>query len=273
MVNIEPGKLGRPWHKLPKLMNDSFDILDARLSIYFLKKLRVNAALKAMDFSIDRLYKNTLVFSTAYGNVAFSIDRILLLNILHDYYGLSKDSNHVAPDESVRVTKTEERLKCKLGQELTQLVLCKETFGEELDIKVDYSTVINHWSWCITFTLEGYQHGTFSVLLDHHHVDHMLALLRAPTENVNNLSKGAKISSAQIEQLFYSLPIKLTGRLASLNLTVAHIADINPGDIIPFAINDPVPVFIGKEQIFETTIVEDRQKLFFCNIYDKATEK
>ncbi|UGS41843.1 FliM/FliN family flagellar motor switch protein [Pseudocitrobacter corydidari] len=272
LVKPEISKLGRPWHKLPKLMNDSFDILDARLSIYFLKKLRVNAALKSMTFAIDQNYKNAQIFSTPYGNIAFVIDRILLLNILHDYYGLSKDSNHVVPDDTLPVTKTEERLKSKLGLELTSLVISKETFGEDLDIKVDYSTLISQWSWCITFTLEGYDHGSFTVLLDHRHVDQMLASLRSPDTSQNS-APSAPLSPAQIERLFDTLPLKLNGRLASLNLTVAQIADIKPGDVIPIAINEPLPVFIGKEQIFEASIAEDRSKLFLCDIYDKTTEK
>lgn len=272
LVKPEISKLGRPWHKLPKLMNDSFDILDARLSIYFLKKLRVNAALKSMTFAIDQNYKNAQIFSTSYGNIAFVIDRILLLNILHDYYGLSKDSNHVVPDDTLPVTKTEERLKSKLGLELTSLVISKETFGEDLDIKVDYSTLISQWSWCITFTLEGYDHGSFTVLLDHRHVDQMLASLRSPDTSQNS-APSAPLSPAQIERLFDTLPLKLNGRLASLNLTVAQIADIKPGDVIPIAVNEPLPVFIGKEQIFEAAIAEDRSKLFLCDIYDKTTEK
>ncbi|KZQ31082.1 flagellar motor switch protein FliM [Enterobacter genomosp. O] len=273
LVKLDVSKLGRPWHKLPKLMHDSFDILDARLSIYFLKKLRVNAALESMTFVIDKHYKNAQIFSTPYGNIGFVIDRILLLNVLHDYYGLSKDTNHIAPDESLPVTKTEERLKSKLGQELTSLIICKETFGEELDIRVDYSSVINQWVWGITFTLAGYSHGSFTVLLDNHHVDQMLATLRAPDGSARAVEQSMSLSPAQIERLFDSLPLKLTGRLASLNLTVAQIADIKPGDIIPIALNEPVPVFIGKEQIFEAAIAEDRSKLFLCDIHDKTTEK
>jgi len=273
LVKLETSKLGRPWHRLPKLMNDSFDILDARLSIYFLKKLRVNAALKSMTFAIDQNYKNAQIFATRYGNMAFVIDRILLLNILHDYYGLSKDSNQIEPDDSLPITKTEERLRNKLGQELTGLVINKETFGEDLEIKNDYSTVISQWSWCVTFTLEGYDFGSFSILLDHHHVDQMLATLRAPDVGHDGTAKSTTLSPAQIERLFDSLPLKLNARLVSLNLTVAQLTDIKPGDIIPVTINDPLPVFIGKEQIFESAIAEDRGRLFLCDIHDKTSEK
>ncbi|MDU4399796.1 MAG: FliM/FliN family flagellar motor C-terminal domain-containing protein [Citrobacter koseri] len=101
----------------------------------------------------------------------------------------------------------------------------------------------------------------------------MLAILRSPDAADSRAVKSVPLSPAQIERLFDSLPLKLSGRLASLNLTVAQISDIKPGDIIPIAINEPLPVFIGKEQIFEAAIVEDRSKLFLCDIYDKTTEK
>ncbi|KMK19908.1 flagellar motor switch protein FliM [Pluralibacter gergoviae] len=271
LVKIETSQLGRPWHKLPKLMNDSFDILDTRLSIYFLKKLRVNAALKSMTFAIDRHCKNALIFSTRYGNIAFIIDRILLLNILHDYYGLSKESQRVAPDVHMPVTKTEERLKNKLGQELTGLVINKETFGETLEIKNDYLTVKSQWAWSVTFTLEGYDYGSFSILLDSHHVDQMLATLRTP--DAGSIRRSDNLSQKQMDALFNTLPLKLQGKLASLNLTVAQLADVKPGDIIPINLNDPLPVFIGKEQIFDAAIAEDRGRLFLCDIHDITTEK
>lgn len=271
LVKFDVNRLGRPWHKLPKLMNDCFDILDARLSIYFLKKFRVNVSLKNMTFAIDQNYKNTQVFSTRHGNIAFDIDRILLLNILHDYYGLSKENSQIAPDLTQPVTKTEERLKNKLAQELTLLIINKDTFGEDLEIKNDYSTVINQWSWRITFELEGYDNGTFTVLLDHFHIDRMLARLRTSD---NEESSGKKrLSPAQIERMFYSLPLKLQGRIASLNLTVAQLTNIEPGDIIPISLNDPLPVFIGKEQIFNAVIADDRGKLFLSEFNDKTIEK
>lgn len=271
LVKFDVNKLGRPWHKLPKMMNSCFDILDARLSIYFLKKFRVNVALKNMTFAIDQSYKNTQIFSTPYGNIAFDIDRILLLNILHDYYGLSKESSQIAPDLTQPTTKTEERLKNKLAQELTHLIINKDTFGEDLEIKNDYSTVISQWSWCITFTLEGYEHGSFTILLDHLHIDRMLAGLRAPDGEEEG--RKEQITAAQIERMFYSLPLKLQGRIASLNLTVAQLSDIEAGDIIPISLNEPLPIFIGKEQIFNAVIAEDRGKLFLSEFNDKTIEK
>lgn len=272
MVKLDVSKLGRPWHKLPKLMNDSFDIYDSRLSIYFLKKLRVNVALESMTFAIDQTHKNTQLFSTPLGSIAFSIERSLLLHILHDYYGLGKESGNISPDISQPVTKTEDRLKTKIGLDLTRLLIDKETFGQDLDIKSDNTTIINQWAWCVTFSLEGYEHGSFTLLFDNQHVDHMLMNLRDPLTDSHAGPKPTPDRS-QIERLFYSLPLKLSGKVASLNLTVAQLAKIKPGDIIPMSINDPVPVYIGKEQIFDANIAEDHSKLFLCGFNDRTIEK
>jgi flagellar motor switch protein FliM len=253
-------------------MNDSFDIFDARLSIYFLKKLRVNVALKSMHFAIDQNYKNTQLFTTPFGSIAFSIERTLLLQILHDYYGLGKESRNKSLDVNQPVTKTEDRLKNKIGLDLTRLLIDEEIFGKDVEIKSDNTTVINQWSWCVTFTLEGYEEGSFTLLFDNAHVDQMLAALRSP-EREQLASKQTSPTPSQIERLFYSMPLKFSGHVSSLNLTVAQLAKIVPGDIIPVTINETIPVYIGKEQIFDAKIAEDRGKLLLCEFNDRTIEK
>ncbi len=272
MVKLDVSKLGRPWHKLPKLMNDSFDIFDARLSIYFIKKLRVNVALKSMSFAIDQNYKNTQLFTTPFGSIAFSIERELLLQILHDYYGLGKESRNKSLDVNQPVTKTEDRLKNKIGLDLTRLLIDNEIFGQDIEIKSDNTTVINQWAWCVTFTLEGYDEGSFTLLFDNAHVDLMLAALRSP-ERGQPGSPQTSPTKSQIERLFYSMPLKFNGHVTSLNLTVAQLAKIRPGDIIPVKINETIPVYIGKEQIFDAKIAEDRGKLLLCEFNDRTIEK
>lgn len=272
VTTLDAQKLGRPWHKLPKIINDRFDITDSQLSIYFLKKLRVNVALKNLQFGIDQSFKNTQIFSTQYGYIAISIERPLLLNILYDYYGLRDDGDVEPQVEDEKVTKTEERLKVKIGKELTCLLVDEESFGSKLDIKTDNSVVINNWAWSITYTLAGYEHGTFTLLFDEKHVDHYLAQLRSSAiENGENPPESP--TPAQIESMFHCLPLTLNARLANLNLTVAQLSDLKPGDIIPIFINEPVPVFIGKEQIFDAEIAEDRGKLFLSDLSGSTVEK
>lgn len=270
VTRVDVSKLGRAYHKIPKIITEKFDSIESRLSIFFLKKYRMNAALRNMTFDTDCHLKHAQIFENAYGNIGFAINRQFLLNILHTYYGLSKDTTPVACDTDQPVTKTEERLRNKLGHELAQLTMVQEILAEEMELKNDYSSVINQWAWCIQFWLEGYDEYCFSILLDAHHVDILLASLRQ--KNARDDRQSQSLNPAQIENMFVSLPLSLTGKLASLNLTVSQLMEIKPGDILPVSLNEPVPVYIGNEQLFSAAIAEDRGKIYMTDFNDKAPE-
>lgn len=268
---MDISKLGRPWHKLPRLINENFDLLDARLSVYFLKKFRSNIAIKSIQFAMDKQDKHAKIFSTDYGNVAFKIERDFLLRILGDYYGLGDGPGESEHHITHPVSKTEERLKSKLGQEIIALFLNASVFGEEINIISDPMSVINRWAWEVIFDLEGYDNGRFSIFLDYPHVERILVRLRNGSAEV--IEKPVKPERIWVEKLFYGLPVTLTGRLVSHKTTVNKLADIRPGDIISVSLNDPVPVFVRQEKIFEATIAEERGKLFFCECHDKKSEQ
>ena len=268
---IDVNKLGRAYHKIPRIITEKFDSIESRLSIFFLKKYRMNVTLQSMTFDTNCHIKNTQIFDDIYGNIGFEINRSFLLNILHTYYGLSKDSNSAACDIHQPATKTEERLKNKLGHELAQLVMVQEVLAEQLELRNDYSSVINQWAWSIQLWLEGYDEYCFSILLDSHHVDILLASLREKIHQNETLHKN--LSALQIEHMFVSMPLSLTGKLASTNLTISQLMDIKPGDILPLSLNDPLPIYIGTEHIFNSTIAEDHGKIFFTDFNDKTPEK
>lgn len=62
---------------------------DKSASIF--EKYRINITLKDIKFKTDCHYKNAQTLSSQVGNIAFDIERSLLLNILNDYYGLTKE--------------------------------------------------------------------------------------------------------------------------------------------------------------------------------------
>ncbi|MNC80268.1 Surface presentation of antigens (SPOA) [compost metagenome] len=68
------------------------------------------------------------------------------------------------------------------------------------------------------------------------------------------------------------MPLTLNGKLASINLTVAQLLEMTPGDIIPVSLNTPLPVSIGNEQLFSAIVAEDRGKLFLTDFNDKTPE-
>lgn len=271
VTRIDVNKLGRAYHKIPKIITEKFDSIESRLGIFFLKKYRMNVVLQSMSFDTNCHLKNAQIFENTYGNIGFEINRSFLLNILHTYYGLSKDSSPVACDIHQPVTKTEERLKNKLGHELAQLAMVQEILAEPLELRNDYSSVINQWAWSIQFWLEGYDEYCFAILLDAHHVDILLASLREKSSQDEKQHKN--LSALQIEHMFVSMPLSLTGKLASINLTVSQLMDIKPGDILPVSLNNPLPVYIGTEHLFNSTIAEDHGKIFFTDFNDKTPEK
>lgn len=266
LMKLEVNKLGRPYHKVPKVFKDNSDRIDAKLGIYFLKKFRVDVSLREMQFQMDCTVKQSNIFSTEVGNLAFRLDRALLLNILHDYYGLSRDDQSEVATNNLPVTKTEERLEMKLASELLQLICGDELFSEALTIKPDSASLLTQWSYRIDFTLDGYSNGNFSLLLDAAHVDRMLSALRQPTETNRNRPVTMRPHS------FKQLPVRLRGRLATLPMTVADLARLKPNDVLPFAMNDRIPLLVGDQPLFSAVICEERGKLFFSEFSDRTSE-
>ncbi|MCE0489884.1 FliM/FliN family flagellar motor C-terminal domain-containing protein [Pantoea sp. Mb-10] len=265
LMPLDVGKLGRPYHKVPSMFKDNRDRLDSKLGIYFLKKFRVNAGLKDLAFHMDCTIKQASLFSSEAGNLGFTIDRALLLTLLHDYYGLTRDDQNMAEVERVPVTKTEERMLNKLAYDLVDLVCDDALFPEPLHIKTDPAALITHWSYRIDFFLDGYEGGQFSLLLDAGHVDRLLCTLRQPAEH-------AQAAIFPSQPCFRQLPVRLRGRLASLPLTVADLARLQPNDVLPFAMNDRIPLLVGNQPLFSAVICEDRGKLYFSDLSERASD-
>lgn len=265
-MKLEVNKLGRPYHKVPKVFKDKGDRLDAKLGIYFLKKFRVDVSLRDMQFQMDCMVKQATIFSTELGNLAFCLDRSLLLNILHDYYGLSRDDQSELVADNFPVTKTEERLQNKLASELLHLICSEDLFATPLSIQPDPASLLTQWSYRINFILDGYSNGHFSLLLDAAHVDRLLSTLRQPAEAPRSAPMPASTHS------FKQLPVRLRGRLATLPLTVADLARLKPDDVLTFAMNDRIPLLVGDQPLFSAVICEARGKLFFSEFSDRTSE-
>ncbi|WP_241825933.1 FliM/FliN family flagellar motor C-terminal domain-containing protein [Izhakiella australiensis] len=269
MMGLEVNKLGRPYHKVPRIFNERFDQLDGQLSIYFLKKYRVNTGLKEMQFQMDRWVKQSKIFSSEVGNLAFCIDRQLLLSALHDYYGLSQDfqSDKINPEE-IAVSKTEERLLNKMALELTTLLCESGIFPQPLTIKADYSALITQWSYRIDFYLNDYSSGGFSLLLDGYHVDLLLSSLGGSNRQRNSNENCAALVSAS----FTSLPVRLHARLAAVTRTVAELAELKPGDLLPISLAERAPLYVGDKPLLTAAIREENGKLYLSDFSELIRE-
>lgn len=75
-----------------------------------------------------------------------------------------------------------------------------------------------------------------------------------------------------IKEIINTLPLTMNVKIAEILLNVADLTTIKPGDILPIAMPDTFPVYIGKSELFNALIVEDKDKLFLSELTSK-TEK
>ncbi|MBS0053979.1 FliM/FliN family flagellar motor switch protein [Yersinia sp. Marseille-Q3913] len=270
ILALDINKLGRPYHKIPKIVGDYFAVIEAEVSLYFLKKYRINITLSNIKFKSDCSYKNTQVLISQIGNIGFDIDRTLLLNILNDYYGLTKEKNIISSMGDSPITKTEERLKNKLSLEITDLILNQPVFGDPLAIKNSNSTPIMNWSYRMDFWLKDFENCGFTLLIDLPHVDRLLNTLKTKQKEENK--KLQTLSTAQFDLLISKLPVQLTSQLSCSELTFSELMELREGDIIFATLPERFPVLIGKQHIFSAVITESRGKLFLSEFNDKTNE-
>lgn len=269
IMTLDINKLGRPYHKIPKIVGSYFAVIEKQVSLYFLRKYRINITLKDIKFKTDCHYNNSQTLSSQIGNIAFDIDRTLLLNILNDYYGLTKEKSTVSVLDNTPKTQTEERLKNKLSIEIADLILNQPVFGEPLVIKNNNSTPIVSWSYQMDFLLKDYENVGFTLLIDTPNVDRLLNTLHT---GIKEEKKNQTLSVTQFNQLVSQLPIQLTSQLSCSDLTLFDLMAIKEGDIIPTSLPERFPVFIGKQPLFSAVVTESRGKLFLSEFNDKTNE-
>lgn len=271
IFKLEGNRLGRPYHRLPTMFTGNFDILESHLGNYFLKKHRTNISLKKIHCEMDVTNKSAELMVSQVGHLAFDIDRSLLLMLLANFYGLesSLTDNHATDNLP---TKTESRLKSRLALDIGNLVFNKSTSGVPLTLKLDSSTVLTHWAYQLTFVLGDDESCGFRILLDDAHTDYILNIIRRSEHNQKkqDIEKPGTDKRQLFQEIIHTLPLTMNVKIAELALNVADLTAIKPGDILPVSIPDSFPVYIGKSELFNALIVEDKDKLFLSELKSKT---
>lgn len=276
IFKLEGSRLGRPYHRLPTMFTGNFDTIESHLANYFLKKHRTNISLKKICCEMDVINKNADLLSSQVGHLAFDIDRSLLLMLLGNFYGLETTLDDENSLEHLP-TKTETRLKSRLALDILGIVFNKNISSIPLSVKLDNSTVQTRWAYQLTFSFGENGQSSLRILLDDAHTDYILNLIRHSEHNQEKQRADKKTAAEQkkvlMNEIISTLPLTMNVRIAELPLSVADITAIKPGDILPIAMPDHFPVFIGKSELFNALIVEDKDKLFLSELTSKTSEK
>lgn len=283
---LDPSLLGRPVHLL--------HIFAAQLRDDLAQSMRLNmnrrywGGFEVQEVAFSRLEGNEirsrwLSFAAPAGQIAFSLERKVLLSVLNYRYGSgakteAKSDGAAAPDEStVRVTATEERLAVVLGQQLCGTLAgrielnlpaadkpadAEPQDGADSEFKPAPGQHPVKGTWVITVTLAesaGGASGQFWFALDKQLMSSVLRGLLRDRDN------GKKAKPAP--PLAQRLQLGLIGRLASKEVSLGTLYDLQVGDVIPISLSR-ADVLLEESRLFTAAVTEHKGKLCLTSFED-----
>ncbi|MQA17896.1 hypothetical protein GEV01_00055 [Rugamonas sp. FT103W] len=220
-----------------------------------------------------------LSFAAPAGQIAFSLERKVLLSVLNYRYGSGKADAAALDENAVRVTATEERLAVVLGQqlagtlagriELNLPVLDKPAPAEgEPEVDSEFKPAPGSHppkgSWIITVTLADIASGAtgqYWFALDKVLMASVLRGLLRDRDSGNGKKGKAAAPLAQ------RLQVGLVGRLASKEIALGSLYDLQVGDVIPISLNR-ADVLLEDSRLFTAAVTEHKGKLCLTSFED-----
>ena len=297
---LDPSLLGRPVHLLHIFAAQLRD--DLAQSMRLNMNRRYWGGFLVDDVAFSRLEGNDirsrwLSFAAPAGHITFSMERKVLLSVLNYRYGGSakpkaepeaKADGKAEPkavsaaevdENTVRVTATEERLAVVLGQqlcgtlagriELNLPVIDKPALAEgeseaaaDTEFKPQPGSPPAKGSWVITVTVADATSGAtgqFWFALDK---QLMSCVLRGLLRDRDN-GKKAKTAAPLAQRL----QVGLIGRLASKEVTLGSLYDLQVGDVIPISLAR-ADVLLEDSRLFTAAVTEHKGKLCLTSFED-----
>jgi flagellar motor switch protein FliM len=285
---LDPSLLGRPVHLL--------HIFAAQLRDDLAQSMRLNmnrrywGGFQVDDVEFSRLEGHEirsrwLSFAAPAGHIAFAMERKVLLSVLNYRYGsgakadAKADTSAAVDENTVRVTATEERLAVVLGQQLAGTLAGRielnlpvsdkpalaEGEAEEVadtGFKPAPGSHPPKGSWIITVTVADIGSGAtgqFWFALDKQLMSSVLRGLLRDRDN------GKKSKAAA--PLAQRLQVGLIGRLASKEVSLGSLYDLQVGDVIPISLAR-ADVLLEDSRLFTAAVTEHKGKLCLTSFED-----
>lgn len=256
LLRLKTHKLGRHYHKVPIFIKESSSKHPRIIADYFLRNFRITLELIQVNVHEDCPREPALRLCSPLGRIGFSIDRALLAEVLESYYGGTALAGELPPPNT-----SELRLGERLGKEVADLFGRMLLGGKSIGALERYENAYEevHWEYVAEFryqTPSGLQ-GSLFLFLDPDVVDEL-------TSQVNDrpAPRQACDPVAQIKQL----PLHLDCVLASLQMSLADVLALRPGDILMTRLREPVEVCINQHPLFRGSIFEESGSLFLTSL-------
>ncbi|CAN7578246.1 MULTISPECIES: FliM/FliN family flagellar motor switch protein [Duganella] len=280
---LDPCLLGRPVHLL--------HIFAAQLRDDLAQAMRLNmnrrywGGFEVDDVAFTRLEGDEvrsrwLSFAAPAGQIAFSLERKVLLSVLNFRYGSGKADSAATDESTVRVTATEERLAVVLGQQLAATLAGRielnlpaidkpaaqgdeaQADAADSEFKPAPGAQPPKGSWVIAVTVAdvaSHATGQFWFALDK---TLMSSVLRGLLRDRDG-GKKAKVASPLAQRL----QVGLVGRLASKEVLLGSLYDLQVGDVIPISLNR-ADVLLEDSRLFTAAVTEHKGKLCLTSFED-----
>lgn len=255
---LKPQKLGRHYHKVPAYLKELAGKHPKVISDYVLSHYRINIDRTAVR--VDEHFKDSpqCRYRSSIGNIGFSVERLLLTELLESYYGGTTLPSQDAPP----VSTSEERMRERLGIDIAG-ICARIMFGDvslqQIDASVSAYEEI-HWSYRVEFTYQSLANGSVSSIwlyLDGTVVD----------ELTRTLTDAHPVTAAEpTAQRIHELPVKLNCILASAQMPLASVLALQLDDILLMRLLDRCEVHIKQQKLFHGAISESDGSLFLTSL-------
>ena len=274
---LDPCLLGRPVHLL--------HIFAAQLREDLTQSMRLNmnrrywGGFQVEEVEFSRLEGNEPVlrwlnFSAPAGNIAFALERKVLLAVLNFRYGRNKSDAAAAVDEStVRVTATEERLAVVLGQQLAGTLAGRielnlpDSDKPALPASEEFKPAVGSHppkgTWIIRVTLSDVESGSPGVFWFALDKNLMASVLRGLLRERDQGKKAARNQGPLAQRL----QVGINGRLISKEVPLGSLFDLQVGDVIPISLRR-ADVLLEDSRLFTAAVTEHKGKLCLTSFED-----
>lgn len=280
---LDPCLLGRPVHRLPvfaaQLREDLAQAMRLNVHRRYWGTFQVDdVAFSRLDGSEAR--QRWLGFAVPAGQIAFAMERKILLSVLNFRYGRSTRpaaassgtalADPALDEQAVRVTATEERLAVVLGQQLAGTLAARiesnlpagsRDAGDDAGLTPGSATQPGKGSWIVTVTLsDGDLQGKVWFALDKQVMGHVLHGLLPERDTSKKSNKNPGPLAARLQ-------VGLNGRLVSKETTLGALFDLRVGDVIPISLHR-ADVMLEDSRLFTAAVTEHKGKLCLTSFED-----
>jgi flagellar motor switch protein FliM len=279
---LDPCLLGRPVHRLPVFAAQLKEDLAQAMRLNLNRRYWGSFQVDSVDFArLDGSEPRTrwLNFAAPAGDIAFSLERKVLLAVLNFRYGRSKSDGSL-DDASVKVTATEDRLAVVLGQQLAGTLAGRieanlprpektdDTPAEKVnDFHAEPGAQPAAGTWVINVTVSDHDTGgkpplvgRFSFALDKHLMTSVLHGLSPERDNARRTGQAQAPLATRLQ-------VHLKGILVSKEVMLGNLFDLQLGDVIPISMHR-ADVLLDDSRLFTAAVSEHKGKICLTSFED-----